>query len=225
MQKYANFQDFRQDFEVAQNAAAAVHGSNNQTKAVDPSIAWDLYKNSKVPSLGFHTFGRHITGDKARDLMQFRATHGKTAQLPPNLVGMNYMENYFKNFGTVNNQNDKLGSILLMGGGSWNFTVNDAWLIGGVHAKLDFYPASIVHRGNVLDNRYWLTITGRELLGLAIFGYRQAFGHPSIGHVYICDDTNKAEAASLPAYQLAVSKIKSMQDASRLFGEKAFQIL
>jgi hypothetical protein len=75
-----------------------------------------------------------------------------------------------QNFGVVNNSDN--GSILLMGSALWNLTVNDCWVLGAVHSQLPFYPASTVSNANIFDDKYILSITGRELFGLALFGYR-----------------------------------------------------
>jgi len=221
---YDDLATFRQDYEVAQNAAAAVHGNNNATKPVPVDVAWKLYQNARKPNLDFHLFGRHITGKKAKSLQDFRDEKGKTAQLPKELQGItkSSIDKYEQNFGYVNDSGN--GSILMMGGQKWNFTVNDSWLLGGVHSHLPFYAASPISKANILDKQYYLSITGRELLGLALFGYKEEKGHPALGTVYVCADKKKASAARLTDYQLAVSEIVSKKSAEAAFKKAGFKL-
>lgn len=221
---YADFASFRQEFEVSQLAAQAVHGTTNTTKPVDPDVGWKLYLNARNPALGFHVFGRHVTGDKAKELQQFRTKKGKEAALPKHMQGITKspIDQFEKNFGYVNDAGD--GSILMMGGNKWNFTVNDAWLLGGVHSCLPFYAASVITKDNMLHDKYWLSITGRELLGLASFGYQMVHDHKALGVAFVCKDSGKALAATLADYQLAVAGIKSKRDAQNAFKAAGFKL-
>jgi hypothetical protein len=216
---YTTFEKFRSDFEIAQLSAKAVHGVGNWTKAQDPTIGWKLYQNAFKPALGFQTFGRHITGEKAKELNEFRKTN-PTGQLPDSMVGMNHSEQFFKNFGVVNDAGD--GSVLLMGGQKWSFTINDCWVLGGVHAGVDFYAASPISKANMVDDRYFLSITGRELIGLASFGYEKVTTTHGIG--FVCKDKAKAEGATLPKYQEVVGYVRSKADALKIFDEAGFAL-
>lgn len=216
---YATFEDYRTDFEVASLAAKAVHGNIGQTKAVDPVVGWKLYQNAFKPALGFQTFGRHITGNKAKELMTFRQNH-PTAQLPKELIGMNHSEQFFKNFGVVNDAQD--GSVLLMGGSNWNFTINDSWLLGGVNGLNDFYAASPIVKKNILDSNYILSITGRELFGLAIFGYKMI--QTSYGLGFTPGSTGAATGATLSDYQAAVGELKKKKNAAKIFEKAGFKL-
>lgn len=216
---YANFDAYRNDYLVCQNAAQAVHGVIPQTKSVDPTIGWLLYQNSLKPALGFQTFGRHITGDKAKELMKFRGKH-PTAQLPTAMVGMNHSEKFFKNFGVVSDEKD--GSILLMGGGKWNFTINDSWLLGGINGKNDFYAASPIVKKNIIDQDYVLSITGRELYGLALFGYKMVTTSHGVG--FVPDSTSSAENANLVDYQVGIAGLKKASQAEEFFKTKGFKL-
>ena len=221
---YDTFGAFRPHFEAAQLGAQAVHGINNATKPVAADVAWQLYTNARSPKLGFHVFGRHVTGDKAKELQNLRQAKGKTADLPKHMQGITKspIDQFEKNFGYVNDVGD--GSILMMGGGKWNFTVNDSWLLGGVHSRLPFYAASVISKANMLDRQYSLSITGRELLGLALFGYTQVHNHKALGVAYICDDSGKASGATLVEYQAALGSIKSYGDAAKFFKKAKYTL-
>jgi hypothetical protein len=128
-----------------------------------------------------------------------------------------------KNFGVVNN--DKAGSILLMGAKNWNFTINDTWLIGAAHSKLPFYPASTVSRANIFDDKYVLSITGRELFGLAMFGYRQVIPeYEALGSAFQVAHPEKAAAATLLEYQHAMEGLTAEQ-AAAVFKDAGFRIV
>jgi hypothetical protein len=128
-----------------------------------------------------------------------------------------------KNFGVVNN--NESGSILLMGNSNWNLTINDTWLLGAVHSQLPFYPASPVSRANIFDDKHVLSITGRELFGLAIFGYKQVIPeYAALGTAFVVSDQGKAQNATLVAYQQAMSGITSGV-ANKAFSDAGFRIV
>lgn len=219
---YGNDTDFKKHYEVASLAAKAIHGDIGQTKTVDPDVAWMAYSHARNPQLGFHVFGRHLA---SRDLQPFRTGRHITQDLPANLQGISLSpyDKFKENFGYINDVDD--GSILMMGGDKWNFTVNDSWLLAGVHSYLPFYSASVIARGNIYDNEYFLTITGRELLGLACYGYQQVHGHDSLGVAYQCTNRAKADSGTLVDYQAVVGEIKSMQDAAAIFRNAGFTLV
>lgn len=217
---YNSAQEFTKEYTLATNAAQGFHGVIPQTKAVTPQIAWDAYSNARTPNLGFHLFGRHInaksTAPYRRDQnpVAVAASKGPTlGQLPKGITGISLSkyDEFTTNFGVVNNTDD--GSILMMGGSNWNLTVNDSWLLGGVHSELPFYACSPLKSFNLFDHEYILTITGRELLGMALAGYVVKGGHQDLGMAFISGDSSKAKALSLPDIQVAVSEIKSVNDA------------
>jgi hypothetical protein len=126
------------------------------------------------------------------------------------------------NFGLVNN--DTTGAILLMGSANWNLTINDSWLLGAVHSHLPFYPASAVSRANIFDDKYILSITGRELFGLALFGYRQVVSaYESLGSAFEVSDVKKANGATLQAYQKAMGEL-TKEKALTAFNDAGFTI-
>jgi hypothetical protein len=128
-----------------------------------------------------------------------------------------------KNFGVVNN-NDS-GSILLMGDTNWNLTINDTWLLGAVHSYLPFYPASAVSRANIFEDKHVLSITGRELLGLAVFGYRQVIPeYEELGSAFKVDNYRKAAGATLIKYQDLMNGLNHAT-AAEAFEKAGFRIV
>jgi hypothetical protein len=133
-----------------------------------------------------------------------------------------------QNFGVVNNSDN--GSILLMGSALWNLTINDCWVLGAVHSHLPFYPASKVSKANIFDEKYILSITGRELFGLALFGYRQVISPhaETLGSAFEVQDPRKASGATLLAYQQAMGSLTkgaaetAFKDAGFLIAEVGY---
>lgn len=93
------------------------------------------------------------------------------------------------------------GSI--MNSGNWTMLVNDAWLLGGVHSHTEFQLAS----SRTMDNVYnvagafmgQMTVTGRELTGLAVFGY--TVRRLPIGEVAVCTNPGLASMADFATYR------------------------
>lgn len=115
------------------------------------------------------------------------------------------------NFGKTNSASK--GSVL--DANDWGLEMNDAWLMGGIHARLDFHVASPRTANNILDPTYGATVTGRELLGLTTFGYTL---HPDtrLGEVYVCTNQSLALGATFVAYQTAYDAAKARGGFSKL---------
>lgn len=110
------------------------------------------------------------------------------------------------NFGTTTHGAGGSGSVLY--DSKWTIQMNDAWLLGGIHARLDVYMASPRTAANLLDPEFGCTVTGREVLGLTTFGYTPRGEHPTLGEAFVCTDPARAEAATFAAYAAAVQKAK-----------------
>ena len=153
--------DFKKDFAKAQKLMQKHHPGPKTSLTADVKVetAWQLYQHASHPSLAFHVFGRRI---KDKEIKEWRAANPDSDVLPGALVGLAESEGFQENFGKSNNSSTGTGSILSMT--SWNFTINDTWLVGGIHAQVPFYAASILTRENLLDQKHVLTITGRELV-------------------------------------------------------------
>lgn len=128
-----------------------------------------------------------------------------------------------QNFGIVNNEGT--GSILLMGDKNWNLTINDTWVLGAVHSHLPFYPASAVSRANIFEQKHVLSITGRELFGLALFGYRQVISeYEALGTAFLPSSITKADQATLVKYQTAMENL-TLDGAKQAFKDAGFRII
>jgi hypothetical protein len=75
---------------------------------------------------------------------------------------------------------DAGGSV--MSSQNWTILMNDAWVIGGVHAHTPFYLASPRTQANIqAAPPRGVTVTGRELIGVSTFGYEFVHAHPDLG--------------------------------------------
>ncbi|MEM1180011.1 MAG: hypothetical protein AAGM22_16845 [Acidobacteriota bacterium] len=100
----------------------------------------------------------------------------------------------------------------VMNSNRWTILVNDAWVLGGIHAHTPFYLASPRTLANLYqDDANRLTVTGRELVGLRAFGYQV---NPSdLGEVAVCQNVDGghqralAADASFEAYAVAVQEM------------------
>jgi hypothetical protein len=215
---YNTFADFRPDFEAVQQAGMSFHKVAKVMPNVAADMAWNLYVNTKRAPLGFQVFGRHIIDQAERiELFKKAVPSGGSGQMPKFMQGLTDVE--FTGFGKTNDEES--GSALKISNNKWNFTVNDTWVLAGVHAYQPFYPASPVISANIFHNNFVLTITGRELVGLALAGYKQhKTAYDSIGTIYEPGARSAADKANLVDYQVAISKLKSVADAKSFF-EKA----
>lgn len=120
------------------------------------------------------------------------------------------------NFGRANSGSK--GSVL--DANDWGLEMNDAWLMGGIHAFLDFHVASPRTANNILDPTYGATVTGRELLGLITFGYTLNPGPSWAEEVYVCTNQSLALGATFFAYQKAFDAAKASGGFSKLVSTK-----
>jgi len=106
-----------------------------------------------------------------------------------------------ENLGILTEQSaDKSGSIL--DSKNWFLLANDAWLLGSIHAITEFHFASPISLSNLWDeNMQRITVTAREIIGIAAHGYEICRPNPKLESVAICIDKNKAMAATLITYK------------------------
>ena len=214
---YTEFTNFKAEYEKSIQAEMNARGMHFMGSLnVGAQTAWDLYQNSKKVALGFHLFGRHVSNEDhwnaegGIDLVSKQpGALGEIAH--PTAPGRN-MSSMEYNFGLVNDSTD--GSILMMGGQNWNLHVNDAWLMGGVHAYLPFYSASKLTKDNIFRREGASTIlgiTGRDFLGLLLAGYKVEKGHDALGLVMVCKNQGQADRLDFSLYEQTVNLIESQK--------------
>ena len=151
--------------------------------------AWMVYdgtfKNSGEKGLRMQVFGRHV---KVGGGLAGVSTGQKRGNLAPRGITTDEMKNFkHKHSPTANS---------LVGGSILNIDekpiaehlhFNDAWVCGGVHSGQEFHCASDLGAAanNVFDDEWMVTVTGRELIGLAIAGYQRVrHVHKIFGEIY-----------------------------------------
>jgi hypothetical protein len=108
------------------------------------------------------------------------------------------------------------GSIL--SAGLWSLLANDAWILGGIHARTEFHFASPLRWENMWDeNGNRMTVTAREVIGITAFGYEISRPVPKLEAVAQCTEKSKAAAASLPAYKREVQKCQTVETFRKFF--------
>ena len=162
-----------------------------------------LYQNAANNTLGALVVGRIVKKDGA----------GKPINLTQIGRGLDDIER--ENFATTHTASAGVGSVLKVDDRDWQASLNDSWLMGGIHALLDFYVASPRTRNNIIDPTFGATVTGRELLGLTTFGYSI---HPNtrLGEGYVCTDQARALGATFVAYQKAFDAAKTTGGFTKL---------
>jgi hypothetical protein len=114
-----------------------------------------------------------------------------------------------QNLRVMDEKSGDSGSIL--SASLWSLLANDAWVLGGLHARTEFHFASPLRWENMWDERgKRMTVTAREVIGITAFGYRIIRPIPKLEAVAQCIDEQKAAAASLPAYKQAVQQYEAM---------------
>jgi hypothetical protein len=175
------------------------------TMKVEIDDAWEMYLNAYKSTLSELLLGDVALRSKLDVLQNFGTTSGtqstmerqtlydgKTKIYPSNVnkTVMDSTKSYKKQDGI---DHIRRGSVL-NDGWWWPFK-NDAWVIGGIHGLKRFH----LTMASVPDDLIWdtsamrLRVLGRELLGLAAFGY-SLIGVPS----WVKKDTPPTKAVPAP---------------------------
>lgn len=84
----------------------------------------------------------------------------------------------------------------------WSILINDCWVLGAVHAHKRFVLETDINGANgfwdATNNRYF--VTGRELVGLEMFGYQMETTPGTNMTTFVCDYQGMADRASLTRY-------------------------
>lgn len=177
-------------------------------------LAYRIYRNAaggtKLTDLdgGTEDFGVTIVGRLAR-----RAEDGNWVPADEGFPSID--EIMRQNLGVLGEQD---GDGAILDAAHWSLLANDAWLLGGIHAQTEFHFASPLRWENLWDEeRGWMTVTARELIGIVAFGYRIRM--TALEPVGVCVDAARARAASLPAYRDAVSRYSARDALERLHAQ------
>ena len=176
------------------------------------SVAWQVYIGALQTPLKMQVFGRHIRGRDGEII----------AKSEQGQMGITQDEmNNFKH--PVSDAANSLQGGSILNVNEWSLTVNDSWVCGGVHGRQPFHAASPLIDDNIFDRTFLLTVTGREMVGLALAGYRKATGNPKLGTVFQPTQTAKTEGLTLATYKAKIEEL-STQDLARVFLVKSGMI-
>jgi hypothetical protein len=122
-----------------------------------------------------------------------------------------------ENLGTLaEGSADVIGSIL--DAKRWSLLANDAWLIGGIHAKTEYHFASPLSWKNLWDDGVdRLTVTAREVIGITAHGYEISRPHPNLEAVATWVDEQRVLSASLITYKNHVQKCSNKNAFLKFF--------
>jgi hypothetical protein len=143
-------------------------------------VAWNIYRAAQNTDLNLLVLGRWVANS---------------------IVGGAGIDNALQN--NMGRMNEVFTGGAIMNSGNWTMLVNDAWVLGGVHSHTSFYLAS----ERTMDNIYnvggpyhgQMTVTGRELTGLAVFGY--TVRALPLGEVAVCTNPALADMADFATYR------------------------
>jgi hypothetical protein len=90
---------------------------------------------------------------------------------------------------------------------NWTTVINDCWLLGAVNACKTFHLVSPVK--NIEDNVYnfksnMFVVTGRELTGLRLFGYKPSIVNGKTS--FVCSNKDRAANATFQEYAEFMNK-------------------
>lgn len=84
----------------------------------------------------------------------------------------------------------------------WSIMINDCWVLGAVHAQKRFVLETDINSAadfwDANHNRYF--VTGRELVGLELFGYQMEKTRGTNMTTFVCTYPGMAAQASLTGY-------------------------
>ena len=199
---------FSTDFETARL-------QNKEVGNIAEHSGWAVYKKTRDTPLDFVIFGRHL-----KDENQNIVSKSDTDQR-----GITQQEmNNFKHPSSVGSA-DSLqgGSILSLVKGGWSVTYNDAWICGAVHGLKEFHCASDLSPENVFDEKFGLTVTGRELVGLHIAGFVRQQTVLKDGSRYVVfrnGVTSSAAKLTLTSYSSTMAQLDTEAKARKFVNEK-----
>lgn len=180
--------------------------------SLNRTVAWEVYIGALQTPLRMQVFGRHIRGRDGKIIA--KSEQGQAG------ITQDEMNNFKHPCSQAANSREG-GSILNVE--EWSLTVNDSWVCGGVHGRQPFHAASPLIDNNIFDPRFLLTVTGREMVGLALAGYRKAMGHPKLGTVFQPTQTAKTEGLTIATYKAKVDELNT-RELARAFLTKSGMI-
>lgn len=130
-----------------------------------------------------------------------------------------------QNLTTMGEEPGRQGSIL--SAKDWSLLANDAWVLGGIHARTEFHFASPLGWENLwATSAGRMTITAREAICILTSGYEIKRPYPNMEALAICrhaTNANKASLLSLNKALLEYANSEGMQTFYRRIPDLAKQ--
>jgi len=132
------------------------------------------------------------------------------------------IDQYVKdNFKTLRESSQDIGGVLDMT--HWSLLANDAWLLASLHSLTEFHLASPLHWTNMWDDkRERITITAREVIGIASSGYVITRPYPAMEPVAVCHNQRLALTASLLTHKAHIASYQKKDKKSTQAALKDF---
>ena len=187
--------------------------------------AWKLYYNAAHTQLSMLLLGEEGLRTAKDDLTNFGTTaaypmaNPRHSQANPIRIKEPGQRPVF--IGASN----RTGSVLSEE--AWWPLPNDAWVMGGVHSLTPFYMAmaKVPEDAQLWETRFGgrPRVLGRELIGLAAFGYKRVnySSEAKLGIVLAPDDKTKATSATFDDYLKVTANYKSAADIKAIFKDSA----
>ena len=110
------------------------------------------------------------------------------------------------------------GSIFCYPYKDWTFLINDAWLLGSIHAKVEMHIASPLQWDNFcLAHENRMSMMARELIGLTASGYELTRPSQKLEVVAVCVDEEKAKKTTLLTLKAEVEKYQTPETLKQFF--------
>ena len=128
----------------------------------------------------------------------------------------------------------QVGEVLAMNDKDWTIVANDCWMLGGIHNEKEYI---LLGSGGITDEKlqqflcdmvksdnehHPLSVTGREILGLGMFGYHVS-RKPADSHIFFtCKNTQYAAVAHCSGYHATIVQIEEELKVGR---DKQLQVI
>ena len=229
---YTNYNQFWADYRTVRRYYEEFTENIGWLAAPDPERAWGIYQQARDVEYGILVMGRTCVDEAGRTPDQF---------------GNAITEQEHQALGVITHQDEQAavlagrgiaGVVRAVGGmvmhyygginsawrgglSGYHFLYNDAWLLGGAHAKADFNLASPRREMNLWvggDNGR-LTATGREVVFLNDHGYRVVNAGAGL-ETFTCAASHWGDEAAAGAATLAscVNAIRGITRRAQILG-------
>lgn len=151
----------------------AIYGSDTwRPTPPDTGSAYSLYLHYAINGEGYQKFGRIINGSFIKKGFNEAAYQkyepGGHAFNPGKDYNTSILNDPLFEFGHEGSKDNVMNYLKKWG---WSPALNDVWVLANVHARKRFDPISPLEATYVFDDKFGVSVFGRELVGLVLAGY------------------------------------------------------